>query len=74
MEQQSQLLMMIFLFYVLVILPRNVFHLPLCNLALTGMCRDVSWMIIELQARWMAAILLVFYLPVLLLYDRQVSV
>jgi hypothetical protein len=101
MEQQSQLIMMIFLCYVLIInhvliffspnifeqlsytpddlfcpiiLPRHVFHLPLCNLALTGMCRDVCWMIIELQARWMAVILLVFYPPLLLLHNRQVSV
>jgi hypothetical protein len=57
-----------------IIHPRHVFHLPLCNLVLTGMCRDVCWMIIELQARWMAVILLVFYPPLLLLHNRQVSV
>jgi hypothetical protein len=39
-----------------IILLRNIFHLPLSNLALTGMCRNVSWMIIKLQARWVATI------------------
>lgn len=38
------------------ILHRNVFHPSLSNLAFVGMYRGAYWMIIELQARWIASI------------------